>query len=280
MHRSASVQPRTSPLVVAARDAERHAPPRAVYLGTGVTAQGSLATGALPLDALGMVLAADHVRAVTGAASVVHLVADEHAVLAGRDRGAVRMVADTLESNLRRAVAALGIEHYRVVRASEIQDRRHRELVAHTATSAELGCGAYALRQAADVEWVREVFGATVKVGWTAEHRLDVAPRGFDERFFDGVYARIFGDRVSTVYLAPGRRVDAERPRTSPYIHMAGELRATTDTPPAAVPQILASSGMRRHLRPLVHEVRSALDLPANHDLPSALAEVLTALQR
>lgn len=239
-------QRRSAPPVVT-RSAHEPAPCDAVYLGFGLTSREGLGTGRLPLDAVGMVLLAASERDAVGARRIVHLIADRHALYNGfATRRAVARSALVAEAELCRLRDRLGLEDYEIVRASEIDDPLHAQLIEEAAA----GCpDPYAVRQAADVEWAWRRHGAGVKIGWA----LDARPEGgeHDERYFDRAHREVFGASVAHVYAPAGRAVDAQRPRCSPYTLLPAQRRLTLTSGRAEIDDCLGSSSMRRHLRPL-----------------------------
>lgn len=262
-------------LVAAVREAYNAPDPEAVYLGTGLATRTNVATGQLPMDALAMLLVAERARKRFGAAGILHLVADEHALINGFAREAeVMRAAESVVAQLRHVAPLLGLRGYEIVRASELRDTLHCEL--HQ-SALDRCSDPYAAREAADVEWARRRHGATIKVGWTMQPRLDMPPGGHDERYFDQVYRELFGDRVTAIYTHAGRRVD-QHPGASPYAHQPGERRLTLSSTAAEVIEICASTSMRRHLRPLIRELQQELNQERVDDLREATAAVLRAL--
>jgi hypothetical protein len=267
----------SDPLLQATSHAPGAAAPRAIYLGFGVATRSALATGVLPFDALGMILLAERCRRASGAGRVVHLIADDHAALNRFARpSAIAASAETMEDELRRVVAALGYRGYTIVRASALSDSDHDDL--HLA-ALDACADPYAARQAADVEWARRRHGATVKVGWTLEPRLALAAKGHDERYFDDVHAQVFGENVTYMYGLPGRTLDAERPRTSPYALLPGEPRLTLRTPPAAIAGLCGGKHMRKHLGVLCSAAERELELPGAADPAARVAAILDRLR-
>ncbi|MBJ7469819.1 MAG: hypothetical protein JHD16_00885 [Solirubrobacteraceae bacterium] len=252
----------------------------AVYVGMGVATRRRLVTGDLPLDALGMMLVAERARIAVGAKRVIHLIADTHALVNDfATSSAVERAAASLAAHVKCAAQVLGLGPYQVLRASQIDacgaDRRlHGRLYRE---AQRVTNDPYAARQAADVEWARRVFGAGVKIGWTMESDLDRPVLGYDERYFDAVHRDVFGDGLTYIYTAAGRRRD-ERPRTSPYANEPGERRITVTSSPEQITDACGSPRMRAHLRPLVAELRDALTLPAHDDLAADIASVLSVV--
>jgi hypothetical protein len=265
------------PLIVATRPADTAASPRAVYLGFGVASLSGVATGELPVDALAMMLVAEEQRRAHGAARVVHLVADEHALVNRFARhDDVARAAERLVEQIEAVVAAFGFRAYEVLRASELRDPRHAELHAYAATA---GADPYTARQAADVEWALRTHGATVKVGWTMATSANDPPGGFDERYFDEVHAHVFGRRVTAVYTGAGRTLDPDRPRCSPYTMLAGEQRLTLDASREDVELTVSKARMRRHLEPICGRAEEHLGHATGGPLAARLTDVLETIR-
>jgi hypothetical protein len=85
--------------------------------------------GELPVDALAMMLVAEDERRARGADRVIHLVADEHALVNpfARTRNVSR-AADRLTDGIAGAAHALGFPAYDVLRARAARDPLHAEL--------------------------------------------------------------------------------------------------------------------------------------------------------
>ena len=228
----------------------------AVYLGFGLATREALSVGRLPFDALAMMITAAEQRDARSGSAVVHLVADEHALVnAFATRRQVARAGAQVADEVARIAGALDLGRYDVVRASCLCDDVHREMHAYAAARCE---EPYAARQAADVEWAHRVHGASVKVGWTMSSGGEGAV-GFDERHFDAVHGAIFGHRLTAVYAAPGRCLDPDRPRCSPYTLLPGQRRLDLAATRADIEVCCASRSMRRHLAPLCDAVLDRL---------------------
>lgn len=264
--------PRADPLIRCAVAGDG-GPCESVYLGFGLATRHGLGEGRLPLDALAMVLVAARRREQLGAARVVHLIADRHALYNGfATRRDVDRRARMLAAELRELAAALGLGPYEVVLASEIEDRLHPRLMGEAwARCPDL----YAARQAADVEWARRRWGAGVKVGWSMSGDV-AATGGRDEPYFDRVHRSIFGGELAAVYTAPGRALDPARPRCSPYTLLPGQPRLTFSSGADAIRVHCASASMRRHLAPICDRGLEQLGVAVDGALADRL-EVLLA---
>jgi hypothetical protein len=261
------------PLLAATLEASQAAGPSAIYLGFGIATRTALSAGTLPFDALAMIMLAEHERRARGAARVVHLIADEHALVNDfAEPAAVARVGQEIEAVVRHVVDAFGFDDYEIVCASAIADPLHHDLQ----RQARVRCDdPYAARQAADVEWARLRHGATVKVGWTMQPDLDKPSRGHDERYFDAIHAAVFGPNVTYVYGRAGQTLDAARPRTTPYTLTAGERRLALTTSAARIPELCEGARLRRHLTTICAEAERELGVPARGELPDRLTTVL-----
>lgn len=176
----------------------------AAWFGVGVTTSSGLSKG-LPLDVLGLVYAQELVRRALGLRRSVVLVADSNAQAAGAEPLAVRRVAVGVERRLRDVVDLLGLP-------AEV---RLASSLARTEGLPELrrlrDLPPYVAHQLAQTERLRQE-GIDLKLGWAWPGAVQ------DERYFDDLYARELGARVTSVYVGGGTTLDPRRPRACPYV--------------------------------------------------------------
>lgn len=241
--------------------------PRAIFVGVGLCSERRLAR-ALPLDVLGLLIPAERMRRACRAGEVVVLIADRHAAISGFCDGAVEERAAAVERTLR-AIAAHPRLRIRVVRASSLHDlAAHRRIRADLERRLET-VHPYVIRQLADTAFLDGEYGGIWKLGWTlgGETAGDGAAR-VDERYFDGLFRRCYGERVGFLYGKPGRALSDRRPRAAPYLAAEPQRRVclTPGERPArkleAAPRLCsaaAANGVRRHLKRIVYSYRRQL---------------------
>lgn len=194
--------------------------PRSVFLGIGLCSRAQLGA-ALPVDVLGMLLPAERIRESIGAASLVVLVADQHAVCNGLDPDRVERRARDTVRMLGGIRDALGLAHMRILRASEFHDTsEYRAVLAGVERQAPPGEHAYVTRQIADCEYLHRRCGGIVKVGWCTDRNGHGGEHVFDRRFRDWI-----GDHVGFVYCKAGRVLDDHTRKASPYLAVDADAR-------------------------------------------------------
>jgi hypothetical protein len=264
------------PLIAAAMDRDPPSQPRAIFLGFGLTTRHGVSVGRLPFDSLAMVMVAEAERRKRGAEKVMHLIADEHAMVNDfAEADTIDRAASAVERELRDVVAAFGYEHYEVFRASAIDDDAHLELLLLATQRCR---DPYAAQQAADVEWARRTFGATVKIGWVMDPRPNSPARGFDERYFDQVYSDLFGAAVTAIYCYPGRTLDPDLPRASPYTLLPGQLRLSLTATEQQLQAACVSRSMSRHLRVICQRAEVELGLAGDGELIDRITAIMQRL--
>lgn len=191
-----------------------------IYYGTGLTTPRVLSVG-LPFDVLGMVLVAEKIRRALGLSSIIHHIADTHALSNDfATQESVENLAREVEGTMYKVSAHLKIPKLRVVRSSSFdQTEEYLALLKRIDTSK----GEYVRRELADVLWYRAKFDLVLKMGWIIQ--ASETAKGFDERLYDAEYIRLFGQDLSFVYLKAGRTFDRKRPKASPYIAIPSEQR-------------------------------------------------------
>ncbi len=193
---------------------------RSLYYGTGLTTPRALSIG-LPFDTLGMALVANKLRQLLGLKTIIHHIADTHALSnTFATREAVDALADSAEAVMQKVAQHLKIPDFRVVRSSSFDTQDEYQQLLGTIHTAK---GEYVQRELADMLWYRAKHGLSVKMGWIIQSTA--APEGFDERLYDAEYRQAFGDDIAFMYLKAGRTFDQKRPKASPYISVSGEQR-------------------------------------------------------
>lgn len=192
----------------------------ALYYGTGLTTPRALSIG-LPFDVLGMVLVANKLRTALHLETMIHHIADTHALanpFATQDR--VDELAEQAESVMQRVARVLEIPDFRVIRSSSFDtDQKYLSLLESIQTEK----GEYVRRELADMLWYKQQHGLVLKMGWIIQ--ATKAPEGFDERLYDEEFIRLHGPELSFAYLKAGRTFDQKRPKASPYISVPDEQR-------------------------------------------------------
>ncbi|MEM7154802.1 MAG: hypothetical protein AAF799_18270 [Myxococcota bacterium] len=180
------------------------------WFGVGVTTAGALSRG-LPLDVLGLVYAQEMVRRALGWSSSLILVADSNAQASGQDALAVRRKAVQVERRLNEVIECLGFP----VDVCLSSTLGRRDLPGLQRLD---GLPPYVAHQLAQTERLRRQ-GAGLKIGWAW-------PGAFqDERYFDDLHAREYGERIASVYITGGSTLSPRRPRACPYLCGTPEAR-------------------------------------------------------
>jgi len=192
------------------------APPRSVFMGIGMTSGDELSR-ALPVDTLGMLFSAEHVREAAQASEITLLLADAHAMENGHDPLAVAERCAAYERTLRRVLNRLRWSHVRIVRARDVHALdAYARLHAQIRRAAPRHEHPYVTREIADIEYFSRTNGGIVKVGWAIEGRETSSTR--DERAFDQRFQRWVGSHVGFVYCKAGRTLDDQRRKAAPYV--------------------------------------------------------------
>jgi hypothetical protein len=193
-----------------------------IYYGTGLTTPRAIGVG-LPFDVLGMILVAERIKRSLGLKEIYHHIADTHAKTnEWIDSKEVDRRAKTVEQTLLRVASNLQLSGFNVALSSSFdKSSDYEDLVKHFKEKSQTH--EYVIREMADMEWYRTKHRTSVKMGWIIQ--ATEAPAGFDERLFDQEYKKIEGEKLSFVYTKPGRTLDLNRPKASPYIQIAGENR-------------------------------------------------------
>lgn len=229
-----------------------------IYYGTGLTTPRAIGVG-LPFDVLGMVLVAEKIKRTLGLKAIYHHIADTHAKTnEWIDPREVDRRANIVKETLLRVAANLQLSGFNVALSSEFDESpEYEELVRHFRERSKEH--EYVIREMADMEWYRIKHGTIIKMGWIIQ--ATEAPAGFDERLFDKEYRRIEGDKLSFVYTKPGRTLDLNRPKASPYIQIAGENRLLLEKGENAAKKMDETSkrtndfnlgGARKHIESIV----------------------------
>lgn len=207
----------TKPSLEALAAARPASPRRAVFVGVGMCSRRGLSVS-LPVDVLGLLAPAEEVRRALSAERLVVLVADAHAVTAGFPARRVSRRAQEVVATLRRAGAALRLEHLEIWRASTLHAQASwRTALSFVRRRAPVSASPYFLQQSADVESMHRRFGGVVKVGWTLGGRRG-EPQARDEEAFDRFYRAHVGDHVGFLYAKAGRVLDDHRRKAPPYV--------------------------------------------------------------
>jgi hypothetical protein len=258
--------------------------PRSVFLGIGMTSLDQLSCG-LPLDVLGMLFAAEHVRWAARARDIVLLLADAHALDNGHTPRLVERCASAYEQALLRVLGRLGWSHMRVLRASELHALdghvRVHKAIKRMAPPHE---HPYITRELADIEYFARHCGGIVKVGWALRGSTLHAVR--DERKFDDRFRRWVGGHVGFVYVKPGRVLDDRRIRAAPYLVSDPARRVCLahdenvhEKLQRAASQMSTSTvlGVRRHLKAIARSYKQLIG-PLRGPVEDQIQEVIRHL--
>jgi len=235
-------------------------PPGAILVGIGLCTRHQLSR-AMPLDVLGMLLPAERIRRATGAARIIAMVADEHALTNGFDDASVeRRARDTCTvlDNLRRRC---GLERMTVLRASSFHRApAYRALLTDVTRRLGTRDHGYVRRQIADCAYLHRAHGGLWKVGWTTA-RASGAAR--DEVAFDHRVRACYGDAIGFVYCKAGRSLVDGHHKLPPYVATDPSARICIDPNEDPARKLAAAlrqardddaiNGGRRHLKHLAY---------------------------
>eukprot|EP01118_Nematostelium_gracile_P000165 TRINITY_DN10153_c0_g1_i1.p1 TRINITY_DN10153_c0_g1~~TRINITY_DN10153_c0_g1_i1.p1 ORF type:complete len:299 (+),score=73.60 TRINITY_DN10153_c0_g1_i1:22-897(+) len=197
---------------------------RNLFFGTGLCTTTAPSRG-LPFDVLVYILKALELRLLLGLDEIIHYLPDTHAATNEFfiDKQQPRMIAERYKAMIERFCAALQIERYTVVIASDIDTtREYQALLEQIPRLEDPKATEYARRQWCDTEFFRRYRGVVLKLGWCVDVKK---PAKYDERYFDGLYRDHLGDCLSFVYTVPGRTFDSGRANVCPYTSPDGESR-------------------------------------------------------
>lgn len=187
-----------------------------VFAGVGLVS-GPAVTRAVPLDVMGLLLSAEHVRRTLAASRLLVLVADAHAQTNGAPQALLERRTERYLEVLHAVIARCHFTHMHVVRASEWDDdATYRNTLRAVQGRMPADTHPYVLREVADIAHVERTYGSVVKVGWALQRSRAGAHR--DERLFDDAFTRWIGGRACFVYAKPGRALDDRRQKVSPYV--------------------------------------------------------------
>lgn len=206
----------TQPSCAGVEDASPLLSARTVFTGIGLVS-GDAVSSAVPLDVMGLLLGAEQVRRTLAADRLVVLVADTHALGNGAPSALLRLRTHQYVRLLRAVAARCQFTQMQVVRASEWErDADYQDTLQSVLRRMPADTDAYVSREVADIAYVERVYGSFVKVGWALQRSAHGALR--DERLFDRAYERWIGGRGCFVYSKPGRALDDQRQKVSPYV--------------------------------------------------------------
>jgi hypothetical protein len=192
-----------------------------LYFGTGLTTSKAMSVG-VPFDVLGMLLVAENIRRALGLEWIIQLIADTHAKSNPFCKTEeVDAMATKMSETCKRMARLLGIEeHYVSLKSSGIDNSPdYLEIFGGIRTEDH----EYVRREWADIEYLRRHRNLRLKLSWTIGSKVNKV--GFDERLYDLRFRDVMGQTMSFMYLWPGRTLDKQRPKVSPYISIAGEQR-------------------------------------------------------
>lgn len=193
----------------------------ALYFGTGLTTAKAISVG-VPFDVLGMLLVADKIRRELGLSMVIQLVADTHAksnLFTNPDE--VDAMAELMKNVSARVASLIGLSGaYTLLKSSDFDQKSdYREILGGVISDDH----EYVRREWSDIEYLRRAYGLVIKLSWVIDPKAKRV--GFDERLYDLRFRDVIGQSMSFVYVNPGRTLDPNRIKASPYISIAGENR-------------------------------------------------------
>ncbi len=178
-------------------------PKVAAYFGIGLSNGSPELTTGLPIDILSMLLTAERI------AKRKHiLVADSHALTNGFTALSVDQIAREEQEVLQRTIENFKLENWSVVLASRIDCSPEYT----TGLSTTVGEHEYVRKELADMRWFHEEKGVDLKIGWALKGN-----KNSDEVSFDQKFREQFGERLSFIYVVPGRTFNPKKLRAAPY---------------------------------------------------------------
>lgn len=84
----------------------------------------------------------------------------------------------------------------------------------------------YLSRELTDIEYLKYHYNVAIKLSWLLDPKNK---KGFDERFFDDNYKKLFGDNLSFIYTTPAYTFSLQKPRACPYTVGSEEIRILID---------------------------------------------------
>jgi hypothetical protein len=193
-----------------------------VFVGLGLVSSGQLTTE-VPFDVLGLLLPAEKLRARFNLDAAVVQIADVHALALNEfDPLEVMRVADLVEDTVRRALANLGLNTFKLFKASERDKSILSPTIKDKIRADPRVTNDYILNEVLDIELLRKSFDMRIKLSWIIP---GVENCGHDERLYDDIYTDVVRERVAFLHMQPGFSFDDTRWRLSPYIHLGGDAR-------------------------------------------------------
>lgn len=197
----------------------------ALYFGTGLATSKAMSVG-VPFDVVGMLLTARKIQGVLKLSRVIQLIADTHALsntfTTPED---VSAMAEKMKDVSSRVAHLIGLgDVYMPVKSSDFdQTNGYREIFDGVVSDDH----EYVRREWADIEYLRRTYKLVLKLSWIVDPKAKKV--GFDERLYDLRFREVMGQSMSFIYVNPGRTLDPNRMKASPYISIAGERRILLD---------------------------------------------------
>ena len=194
--------------------------PRSIYFGIGLTGAKELSPG-LPIDVFSQMFMAEYARRKFGGNGKVYiLLADAHAIGAGRPEDEVRQKTIELEKTLTTVCSNLELSDFEIIKATDLlKEKSYRDLLSQFADEF-----IYDQFQWTDYVYMNREKQVGVKVSWARGGLFNPGVR--DERVFDiGFQERRNDFPLSYIYVQSGRTFDPDCPRSAPYLTKVGQPR-------------------------------------------------------
>lgn len=194
---------------------------KSIYYGTGLTTAKAMSVG-IPFDVLEMFLLAEKIKRHLQLERVIQLIADAHAL---SNPFVEPNKADALSQTITQTMGLVAktvanVNSFIILRSSDLAAiPEYDELYKSIATDDH----EYVRREWTDILYLKKRFDLAVKLSWIIDPKAKKV--GYDERLFDLRFREITGESMSFIYALPGRTLDANRPKASPYIAIPGEKR-------------------------------------------------------
>lgn len=198
---------------------------KSIYYGTGLTTAKAMSVG-IPFDVLEMFLLAEKIRRHLRLERIIQLIADAHALsntfVEPNKANALSQAITQTMGQVAKAVA--NVNSFIILRSSDLAVIPEYDELYRSITTDD---HEYVRREWTDILYLKKRFDLAVKLSWIIDPKAKKV--GYDERLFDLRFREITGESMSFIYALPGRTLDADRPKASPYITIPGEKRIMLD---------------------------------------------------
>jgi hypothetical protein len=196
-------------------------PNPSLFFGVGLCTSKEPAT-AIPFDILALFLVAEKLRRNLQLDHVFILIGDAHAATnIFMTPTIIQPLRNTMHHTFVKIIHNLHLStHFQIVFGSQLEKDISFQSILSDLPEMDNG---YVRQEIADLLWFTSFRNVRIKLGWSINN--DLMPSGHDERFFDNHIRKTVSLPLTFLHVAAGRTFDEHRPKTSPYISIAGENR-------------------------------------------------------